>query len=52
MNFQELIFEQDNAPVHKSRIIGNFSKKWVDGTGMAGIQSRYESSWNLWAILI
>ena len=42
--FGHTIFQQDNAPVYKSKIIGNFlSSKGVECTGMASMQSRSQS---------
>ena len=48
MHFLDIIFQQDNAPVHKSKIIGNiFPRKRVEGTEMASIQYKSESYWKL-----
>ena len=51
MNFHRLIFQQDIAPAHKSMVMGIFARRRVEGTRMAGIQSRSESFWNFWEIL-
>ena len=43
IHFLDIIFQQDNAPVHKSKIIGNFfPRKRVEGP---------DPIENLWAIL-
>ena len=46
MHFLEIIFQQNNARVQKSKIIGGlsiFPRKRVEATGMLSIQSRSES---------
>ena len=46
MHFLDIIFQQDNAPVHKSNIIGSFfPRERVKSAGMASIQSRSETCW-------
>ena len=44
MHFMDIIFQQDNAPVHKPKLIGNFfQRKRVESTGLASMQSRSAS---------
>ena len=44
MHFLDIIFQQDNAPAHKSKDYRQFlPRKRVEGTGMASIKSRSES---------
>ena len=40
MRFLDLIIQQDNAPVHKSKIIGNFfqENEWRYGNGQHTVQ--------------
>ena len=52
MHFLDIIFQQDDAPVQKSKIIGTFSqKKRVEYAGRASRQPRSESIENLLAIV-
>ena len=44
IHFLDTIFQQDNAPVHKLKFIGNFfPRKWMECTRKASIQFRSES---------
>ena len=43
MHFEEPIFQQYIAPVHKSKIICNFFGKRVESTGMLCIQFKFHS---------
>ena len=36
-HFQDINFQQDKAPVHKTKNIGNFFERGVEGTGMVVI---------------